>query len=488
MKKLIFFWLPLVTMATWGSNPQVKAQGTFQKTYGGGTGYCVKNTLDGNLAVTGESNGNTFLLKMDQNGTILWYKNYATTAGTIEGKSVVATADGGYIITGTLNPGAPTSDVLLLKTDSNGNFSWSKTYGGLMDESGAEVKQTLDGGYVIVGSTRSFGTNFDDIYVVKTDSNGNLQWSKDIADSPTDYVDYGKSIIQNADSSYTVCGMMANSVTSSDATLVKLSKNGSLVWVKSYGETGNDEGNSVISTSDGGYAVVGYFTNSSGDWDVLLVKTNSTGSLQWNITYGGSGYETGRSVIQMPNGNYVVAGGTNSFGNGAGEFYLTQFDPNQIFLWTKTFGGVNFDDCFAMSMLNNNSFFTVGLTQSFGPWDIYVTKTNLSGYSGCNEFTPNMSMTLASVTVTTPSVVISTPSTAVNSLTFTASNVSTVNTLCSLVTVQEIVEPFDLDNHKPEAIYNMQGQPVIESTDLPHGIYIYKYDVDNKRYMKKKFR
>src|SRR3990172_7645523 len=100
----------------------------------------------------------------------------------------------------------------------------------------------------------------------------------------------------------------------------------------------------------------------------------------------------------MPNGNYVVAGGTNSFGNGAGEFYLTQFDPNQIFLWTKTFGGVNVDDCFAMSMLNNNSFFTVGLTQSFGPWDIYVTKTNLSGYIGCNEFTPNMSMTLASVT------------------------------------------------------------------------------------------
>src|SRR3972149_2953873 len=314
MKKLIFLFLLL----KFDFNSE--AQGTFQKTFGGGSAYSVEKTNDGNLIITGDP---MFLLKMDPNGNVLWHKSYSSISGAVIGSSVVQTTDGGFIIAGTLNLGSPTSKVVLVKTDSNGNPLWSKTYGGNKSESANGVINTLDGGYAIIGTTKSFGTNFDDIYVIKTDSNGNLQWSRDIADSPIDIIDYGKSIIQNADSSYTVCGMMANSVTSSDATLVKLSKNGSLVWVKSYGETGNDEGNSVISTSDGGYAVVGYFTNSSGDWDVLLVKTNSTGSLQWNITYGGSGYETGRSVIQMPNGNYVVAGGTKSFGNGAGEVYLT---------------------------------------------------------------------------------------------------------------------------------------------------------------------
>src|SRR3972149_10089864 len=183
MKKLIFILLISRILL----DNEVRAQGTFQKTYGGGTAYSVEKTNDGNLIITGDP---MFLLKMDLNGNVLWHKSYSSISGAVIGSSVVQTTDGGFIIAGTLNLGSPTSKVVLVKTDANGNPLWSKTYGGNKSESGSQVKQTLDGGYVIVGTTKSFGTNFDDIYVIKTDSNGNLQWSRDIADSPIDIIDY----------------------------------------------------------------------------------------------------------------------------------------------------------------------------------------------------------------------------------------------------------------------------------------------------------
>src|SRR3989304_8964590 len=232
MKKLIFLFLLL----KFDFNSE--AQGTFQKTYGGGTAYSVEKTNDGNLIITGDP---MFLLKMDPNGNVLWHKSYSSISGAVIGSSVVQTTDGGFIIAGTLNLGSPTSKVVLVKTDSNGNPLWSKTYGGNKSESANGGINTLEGGYAIIGTTKSFGTNFDDIYVIKTDSNGNLEWSKNIADTPVDDIDFGTSIVQAPDSGYVICGRIYNaSNNSGDVGLIKLDASGNLLWSQSYGGTGGD--------------------------------------------------------------------------------------------------------------------------------------------------------------------------------------------------------------------------------------------------------
>lgn len=459
-----------------------EGQTTLQKTFGGGTGYCVKKTSDGNMIITGESSNNLFLLKMSENGSIIWFKKYTVPQATV-GTSLDETADGGFIVGGTFNDGGPTSKVLLLKSDSDGNFLWAKTYGGTYYETGSEVKKTLDGGYVIVGTTISFGTSFEDIYVIKTDSNGNLQWSKTIADTPVDIINYGNSIIQLNDSSYALCGRVYNSSTNSgEVGLIKLDKNGSLSWIKSYGDSGDDRGNSIISTSDGGFAIAGHTESfGAGGADVLLIKTDSDGALQWNIAFGGTGYDYGRFVKQLSDGSFVTGGATESFGAGMYDFYLTKFDSNGIFDWTKTFGGTSYDHGYSAEETSDKGFIMTGFTPSFGPADIYLVKTDSSGYTGCNEFVPNMSMTFASVNVDTPSVIVSAPATIVNSISFTSSNVSTANTLCSLVSVTELnTESFDFGGAKLDAIYDLLGQQVAENLLKPGGLYIYRY-YDEKR-------
>src|SRR3990172_7158095 len=184
MKKLTKIWLLLATMATWGSDPQVMGQATFQKTYGPGTATCIKKTSDNNLILTAGG-----LLKIDQDGNQFWHKGYSVSGG-MDMNAVEQTSDGGFIVAGTWATG-PWSKVALLKTDSNGNPLWAKTYGGSMYDEGYDVKQTLDGGYISVGLTTSFGTVFADIYIIKTDNNGNLQWSKYIRYVSCDCFDIG---------------------------------------------------------------------------------------------------------------------------------------------------------------------------------------------------------------------------------------------------------------------------------------------------------
>lgn len=433
MKKLI---LILSAIASFWQAETAAGQATFQKTFGSGTAYSIDKTNDGNLIITGDP---MFLLKMDPNGNMLWHSSYSVSANTITGSSVKQTTDGGFIIAGTLNSGTPTSKVALVKTDASGNPLWSKSYGGASFESGSQVKQTLDGGYVVVGSTKSFGIQFDDIYIIKTDGNGNLQWSKNIHHNVGDGVDVGNSIAQLSDSSYVVCGRVGNTLTSSnDAGLIKLNKNGSLQWAKYYGGSGDDGGNSVVPTLDGGYAMTGYTESyGAGGSDVFLVKTTSNGILQWNVSFGGTNYEYGQSIIQSTDGHFIVGGVTQSFGGGMIDYYLNKFDPSGIFVWTKTFGGSGSDWAYSIVERPDRSIFTVGNAPSFSN-GIYVVKTDSSGHSGCNEFTPTMSTTFDSSGATTPSILVSSPATVVNTMSVTASSVTTESTLCSLTTVNEV--------------------------------------------------
>ena len=451
MKKLIFLFLLL----KFDFNSE--AQGTFQKTFGGGSAYSVEKTNDGNLIITGDP---MFLLKMDPNGNVLWHKSYSSISGAVIGSSVVQTTDGGFIIAGTLNLGSPTSKVVLVKTDSNGNPLWSKTYGGNKSESANGVINTLDGGYAIIGTTKSFGTNFDDIYVIKTDSNGNLQWSRDIADSPTDFIDYGNSIVQNSDGSYAICVRIGNPVTNSnDIGVMKFSQNGVMQWVKCYGGTGDDGGNYITTTSDGGYAVAGYTESfGAGNKDIYVLKTDNAGNLNWSKVLGGVNSDAGNFIDEMSDGTYFLTGSAYLSGNR--WIVNLKFDPNGNNLANNFFGGTNGQDGYDLVKIGSG-FITVGVTTSFGPDEIYIIKADSLGNSGCYESSQIITVTSPATVVTSPSIQVSTPLTVVNTISFTTSNVSTVNTLCSLVSVPEVHDdPFVMDGAKLVHIYDVLGRQV----------------------------
>jgi hypothetical protein len=270
-----------------------------------------------------------------------WRKTY----GVGSGRSVQVTPDGGYIITGYTGSDAPgsDSDVYLVKTDASGNMQWNKTYGGAERDEGYSMQVTGDGGYIISGSTLSFSVNgLHDVYLVKTDSTGNMQWQKTYGGRGDDF---GYSMQVTPDGGYIIAGETFQYGTGmEDILLVKTDASGNEMWNRTIGGTVDYSGWSVDVTSDGGYVVAGNTgLNEPSQTDVLLVKTNSTGDVQWLRTFGGRGNEAGFSVRQTSDGGYIIAGVTDSFGigsyNGSYNVYLVKTDSSGKMQWQRTYGG-----------------------------------------------------------------------------------------------------------------------------------------------------
>jgi len=301
------------------------------------------------------------------------------------GNSLIQTSDGGYAITGaTISFGAGEADVYAVKLDAKGNLQWTRTIGGPESEAGNSLIQTSDGGYAIAGYTASFGAGRADVYLVKLDAKGNLQWTRTIGGEKDEV---GFSLIQTSDGGYAIAGHTKSfSAGDWDVYLVKLDAKGNLQWTRTIGGESDDIGHSLIQTSDGGYAIAGYTISfGAGGEDVYVVKLDAKGNLQWTKTIGGENDEgtllinAPDDIIQTSDGGYAIAGSTESFGAGKADVYLVKLDAKGNLQWTKTIGGENWDVGFSLIQTSDGGYAIAGDTGLPGEWDIYVVKLDAKG-------------------------------------------------------------------------------------------------------------
>ena len=216
---------------------------------------------------------------------------------------------------------------------------WSKTYGGIAhDYSMGNNVQTNDGGYAISGHTFSLGAGGLDAWLIKTDSVGNMEWNITYGGSQEDQF---SDMIKTTDGGFVLSGYTTSfGAGNYDSFLMKVNASGTIVWNQTYGGLVTDQIMSVFQNNDGSYVLAGS-TNSSGagNLDAWLVKTDATGNMQWNKTYGGTGADMATYATQNSDGGYAVAGRTNSFGAGGTDVWLVKTDALGNMLWQKTFGG-----------------------------------------------------------------------------------------------------------------------------------------------------
>ncbi|HTW92442.1 MAG TPA: hypothetical protein VMH22_12135 [bacterium] len=371
-----------------------QAQQNWTKTYGGpeaNIGEAVRQTSDGGYIATGwttSSGGHdtaVYLIKTKDTGDTLWTRTYGGSGGDF-GYSVQQTSDGGFIVAGYTNSfGADSNDVYLIKTNASGDTLWTRTYGGTGDDEGYSVQQTSDRGYIIAGYTWAAGLREYDFYLVKTDSFGDTLWTRTYGGNGDDY---GYSVQQTSDGGYIVAGSTSSfGAGEDDAYLVKTNASGDTVWTRTYGGSSVEYVYSVQQTSDGGYVVAGS-TNSygAGRDDVYLVKTRASGDTAWTRTYGGSSSDGGYCVQQTSDRGYIVTGYTSSFGAGVEDVYLVKTDSLGDTLWTRTWGTTGDDWSTSVRQTSDGGYIVAGTTSSETDWcDVWLIKTDANGHAGVAE-------------------------------------------------------------------------------------------------------
>jgi len=349
-------------------------------------GYSVVQTSDGGYVLLGETQeneqrlGDIWIIKTNQHGEELWNKTYGDK-GWETGRQIQKTLDGGFIIVGkTTSFGTTTvENIWLLKIDASGGEEWNVTFGGEQADTGYGVQQTDDGGFILVGQTWSFSTIVDlaDVWLIKTDESGNELWNMTYGGTEGDG---GFAVVQTHDGGYAVAGdTLSYGNGWADIWLIKTAASGEECWNTTYACTENEVAWSLQQTHDDGFIMAG-FTGDSTDiyGDILLIKTNDLGELLWMRTYGGPSGETGYFVEQTRDGGYVITGTTYSFASGRvdRDLWLLKTDGLGNLVWDKTFGGTYPDTGYCVRQTSDDGYVVVGDTYSFGAGlnDVFLVK------------------------------------------------------------------------------------------------------------------
>lgn len=368
-------------------NPNLEST-TFYKVFGGKNedyGFSLDDTIDGGYILSGFSttygNGSwdAWIVKTDSNGNAEWHKSYGTTNREVA-KQIMQTKSGNYIILGDHGVPGKGGNILFIQTDVDGNIINEQSYGGINNDGATQIIETTDGGYAIIGYTYSYGSGGRDFWLIKIDETGNEIWSKAFGGI---YNETGYSLLQTQDKGFILVGTKWNIyLKKHNIWLLKVGSTGDIEWERIINETSSGYGQKIIESLDNSYIVGGvtkelgndwydlwllkmdYFgntiweqvysmsyirqnsffnidispTNDKGiivvgptnqyglDLNVILMKFNSSGFIEWNELYGGKGEDIGLSVIQTKDKGYAFAGRTNSYGNGLYDYFFVKTD------------------------------------------------------------------------------------------------------------------------------------------------------------------
>ena len=375
----------------------LSAQITFQKRYGwigDDEGYSVQQSFDGGYISVGKSDNytgyiNIYLVKTNEYGDTLWTRTFNTGAGNTEGFSVEQTTDSGFIITGFTD-----FEIYLIRTDLNGDTLWTKVYIGFNDEVGYSIQQTFDGGFLIVGKTNTYGAGDDDVYLIKTNANGDSLWTKTYGGLSSDEGRYAR---QTADSGFIIVGS-TNSFGNgaNDIYIIRTNMNGDTLWTRAIGDSLKNYAYSVQQTLDGGFIICGNTGNIS--YSTYLLKIDSVGNISWSKTYSGSAY----SVLQTADSGYVFAGSN-------GDALIVKTNLYGDTLWVRTFGELYGVRINFINLTSDRGFIMTGSKNVFDSmsYDVYLIKTDSNGYSSCSESNHSITVNAIPFQVVTPPTITS---------------------------------------------------------------------------------
>ncbi len=304
-------------------------------------------TFDGGYAISdcGHSsegrNSHMWLLKVDKLGKWQWSSSFQWENFEYAGAdSLVQTSDGGYALVGfaqTYHLKPSRTNVFLVKTDSNGKELWKHLYGESQVSLARGVVQNEDGGFTFVGSQQSTFPGSKDIWMVTTDSNGDILREFSYGDTESLSVTVMKTI-QTSDGAFALIGSFSNDLVSSNAWLAKTDIAGRIIWNQTFSKRNDDVLHDLIQTRDGGFAVVGSTrSNSAGKQDVWFIKTDEWGNQEWNYSFVSSTFDSAYSLVQTSDGGFVLAGATG-FKHKERDLWLIKTDKEGCLSWKKTFG------------------------------------------------------------------------------------------------------------------------------------------------------
>ncbi len=295
--------------------------------------------------------------------TICWDKTFGGNAFD-RAYSIQQTTDGGYIVAGvTSSKGAGKQDAWIFKLDSTGNLQWDKTFGGNDNDRAYAIQQTTEGGYIVAGETESKSAGYDDAWIFKLDSTGNVQWDKTFGGND---FESAKAIRQTTDGGYIVAGEKDSKSTENDAWIFKLDSKGNMQWDKTFGGNDDDSAYSIQQTTDGGYIVAGETeSKGAGKQDAWILKLDATGNVQWDKTFGGNDFEGANAIQQTTDGGYIVAGETNLKSVDKDDAWIFKLDSTGNVQWDKIFGGNDDDDgVYSIQQTTDGGYVVAGVKDS----------------------------------------------------------------------------------------------------------------------------
>jgi uncharacterized delta-60 repeat protein len=385
------------------SNPPEQQWNTTWGRVGDDWGRNIAVDSSNNIYITGRTNSfgaggdDIVLVKYDNLGQQQWNTTWGTSVSE-SGYAIALDSSGNIFITGSISTGNPPPDtvnMILVKFNSLGEYQWNKTWGGGHIEWGWEIILDSSDNILITGFTFSYGEGSGDLFLVKYGSQGTLQWDATWGGSE---FEIGFEIALDSSDNIFITGVTNSyGAGSGDLLLVKYNSQGMLQWNTTWGVTDSEYGEAIVLDSSGNIFLAGGSTKfDAGGRDMVLVKFNSLGQQQWNTTWGGSDDEYGRDISVDSSNNLYIVGITSSFGAGGDDIVLVKYDNLGRQQWNITWGGSNDEFGSAIALDSSENIYIAGYTMSFGAGlsDMVLIKYNQSTTRNGAEWIPGYNLFL----------------------------------------------------------------------------------------------